>query len=513
MGVVAVKTAFSEPRADVRQPDVSHPADPPPTLRRRFTTAFILALVLSFVGTVAVWSLSLLLVLKEDGLLRPANYYELQIPSVLTFAASRGSGLLSSAAQDELERVVPLEGMDYQVTDASGMPVYGTLQQPILHGPGDVTAKLNTTEMTGRRVLAYHPVADGDGHLAGTLVLSYELSLLANNRDRMLPATLFGVINAFAPFAFLTGFTWLFARRFGRHVEPDVRRLIDAAERIQNYDLDFELGESAATDELARLIDAFEQMRRALHQSLQAQWESERERQDMVAAVVHDVQTPLTAIRGLVDNLLSNESKRQERLMTYLPALQRQTDRIADLIRDMQHAVDVERSDFVLHPEPIPVPRWLQEQFAYWEPLCRERGIEPVLQVDPTSADNAPLWLDRRHLERVLANLTENSLRVTPPGGRILWDAAIRPGELTITVSDSGPGFAEHDLPRLFARFYQGDESRSGRQGRAGLGLFIVKTVVEKHGGSVHAANRPEGGAAVTVRLWEAPPPTAPGAS
>lgn len=483
-----------------------------PTAGRRFTVYFLLTLVLSFVGTMAVWGTTLFFIVKEDGLLRPADYYESRIPEIAAFTKMYGPALLSETFRSQLEQVVPLQGMDYQVTDGAGRPLYGSWTEPVFSRSAEVAAKLNTTETVGPVVFTYIPVVDDtDGGLVGVLALAYELSLWSSNRDRVLPMALLGVVNTLAPFAFFFGFTLLFARRFSRRLAPDVSRLIDAAERIRRHDLDFSLDAPADTEELARLTGAFEKMRRALHESLQAQWRSEQAHRDMVAAVVHDVQTPLTVIQGLVDNLLSNEEKRLRRLDTYLPIIYRHTDRIARLVRHMERMTELERSDFVLHPEPLDVPAWLWDQCAHYKAICAEEGIRLSMTVKTADGHDGVLSLDGTRLEQVLANLVDNALRAMPDGGELRWEAAVEPGSFQLTVSDGGPGFTEKDLQHMFDRFYQGDESRSDLRGRAGLGLYIVKTIAEAHGGTVRARNVPGGGASVTVRIAEVSP-TAAGA-
>ena len=99
------------------------------------------------------------------------------------------------------------------------------------------------------------------------------------------------------------------------------------------------------------------------------------------------------------------------------------------------------------------------------------------------SADTADF--DARYVERALANLVENALRFTPPGGEVVLQTGAVPGGLRVKVSDTGPGIAEADVPRVFDRFYRGEASRSRATGGSGLGLAIVKGVVEAHGGSV----------------------------
>ena len=108
---------------------------------------------------------------------------------------------------------------------------------------------------------------------------------------------------------------------------------------------------------------------------------------------------------------------------------------------------------------------------------------------------------DARYVGRALANLVENALRYTPPGGEVVLRTEGVPGGLSVEVSDTGPGIDEADLPRVFERFYRGESSRNRATGGSGVGLAIVKGVVEAHGGSVGVEARPGRGATFSFIL------------
>jgi two-component system sensor histidine kinase BaeS len=101
----------------------------------------------------------------------------------------------------------------------------------------------------------------------------------------------------------------------------------------------------------------------------------------------------------------------------------------------------------------------------------------------------------------VFGNLLSNALRYTPPGGTIAISLECKPGAARISIHDSGPGIPELALPRVFDRFYRADRSRSRAEGGSGLGLAIARQLVQAHGGSLVAANHPQGGAVFTLEL------------
>ena len=114
----------------------------------------------------------------------------------------------------------------------------------------------------------------------------------------------------------------------------------------------------------------------------------------------------------------------------------------------------------------------------------RAEQQEVTLRGEPDATVDVAIF-DARSIERALANLVENALRYTPPGGEVVLRSAGTPGGLSVSVSDTGPGITDADLPRVFERFYRGEASRSRATGGSGLGLAIVKAVVEAHAGSV----------------------------
>jgi two-component system sensor histidine kinase BaeS len=113
---------------------------------------------------------------------------------------------------------------------------------------------------------------------------------------------------------------------------------------------------------------------------------------------------------------------------------------------------------------------------------------------------------DRFRLEQALQNLAANAIRHAPPGGRVELSAELRDGGTALTVADNGPGIAPEHLAFVFDRFYKVDSARSGDSGGSGLGLSIVRAIVERHGGTVHVSSGRNSGAVFTVWLPSAAP-------
>ena len=296
-----------------------------PTFRRQFADSLAATMVLSIVCSALVWSLSLWL-LSREILFRPANYHERQIPGIVAFVQAHHDQVLSPGFRPVLEGIVPLQGMDYQVLDASADLIYGSLQEPLLTS-NEVWRRINTERRVDRRIVDYRPIGDPAGGLRGVFVIVYDLSITGANPSRSWSTSAFAAANMAAPFLFFLMFALIFARRIGKRLEPPVARLIDAADRIRRRDLEFTLAGTVGSKELAEVAGAFEAMRQALRQALIERWRIERERREMVAAITHDLRTPLSVIQGHVDTLLGREDRRADRLERYLQTIRRNAER------------------------------------------------------------------------------------------------------------------------------------------------------------------------------------------
>ena len=217
-----------------------------------------------------------------------------------------------------------------------------------------------------------------------------------------------------------------------------------------------------------------------------------------VGAVVHDLRTPLFALRGYLDGLATGLADSPEKAARYVAVCREKAAALERLIADLFAYTRTEYLDQAPHPEPLELGELLTRTVDGLRPQAEAKGV--AVDLDGPAA-LCPFHGDPHLLTRAVENLLDNAVRHTPAGGRVrvAWQRA--PEGLTFTVTDTGPGLSQEDLRHLFTPLYRGDSSRNRRTGGAGLGLTIAKRILQAHGGDLTAANAPGGGAVFTGSL------------
>jgi signal transduction histidine kinase len=260
--------------------------------------------------------------------------------------------------------------------------------------------------------------------------------------------------------------------------------------------------DEAGGDEVASLARRFNRMAADLDARVRDLREADRSRRQLLADVSHELMTPLTAIRGYLETLTLPGAVKDDATRTrYLGIVTEETLRLEAIIGDLLDLARLEGGGGAIEHEPVSIAHLFERAFARHQGVLEERGIALERGVDPGAATVAG---DERRLEQVVQNLVANAVRHTPAGGRIRLHAAPDPADpsrVTIAIDDSGPGIPAEHAGRVFDRFYRVDPARDARSGGSGLGLSIVRAVVERHGGTVSAANGPLGGARFEVHL------------
>ena len=254
-------------------------------------------------------------------------------------------------------------------------------------------------------------------------------------------------------------------------------------------------------DEVSSLARTFNRMAEDLESRATALAASDRARRQLLADVSHELMTPLAAIRGYVETLgMAELPLDHDTRARYLDIVEQETHKLEAIIGDLLDLARLEGGGDRVKAEPVAVEDLFKRIADRHEPSLRERGI--TLQID--IAPQTPRVLgDAGRLEQALQNLAANAIRHTPQGGTVGLIAAPASDGVHITVRDTGPGIPEEHLPHVFDRFYKVDASRSGTAvpSGSGLGLSIVRAIIERHGGTVTAANRPDGGAMFELHL------------
>jgi len=269
------------------------------------------------------------------------------------------------------------------------------------------------------------------------------------------------------------------ARKRLRHVQ-------DAAERLGGGDLTVRVPEGGG-DEVAAVARSFNHMAEELASS-------DKARRQLLADVSHELMTPLTAMRGYVETLAMPEFKlADDTRRRYLAIVTEETHRLEHIIGDLLDLARLEGGGGTLRREAVEVT-WLFERVAArHERELRERHVTLLQHVED---DAAHVSGDPDRLEQALQNLAANALRHVDDGGQIALEAGVVQGGVRLRIRDTGPGIAPEHLPLIFDRFYKIDAARKAAGG-SGLGLSIVKAIVERHGGTIVAYNDSNGGGAV----------------
>lgn len=305
-----------------------------------------------------------------------------------------------------------------------------------------------------------------------------------------------------------------FAWRMGRKISRPVGELMLAVEKIRQQDLNFSIRYHERND-LGDLCAAFNELRSELQRSLEREWRKQEEMRTMIAALSHDLRTPVTILQGHIESLVRAEAgeKRNQRLERYLPVLESSSQRMTRLLNEMLLVASLEETSFVIRPQPVHLAAALEHKAALYRLQAATHDItfSYAHEEGPTQANGTgPVLLDLHRLEQVLDNLFENALRATPAHGQIRLTCTHQPDRLRFLLRDTGCGIAPADLPHVFEKFYHG-QARPGEQARqaSGLGLATCKLLVERQGGTIALQNHPDGGCEVAFCL---PVNTAPGA-
>ena len=264
-----------------------------------------------------------------------------------------------------------------------------------------------------------------------------------------------------------------------------LKQVQDASERLGAGDLTARAPDSGG-DEVAALARSFNRMADELTSRARALETSDNARRQLLADVSHELMTPLTAIRGYIETLsMADVPLDPQTRARYLRIAQDETHRLEHIIGDLLDLARLEGGGLTMRRERVDVAALFARVAARHERELQQRGIRVIQQVHPGAAF---VTGDPDRLEQALQNLAANALRHTPDGGEVSLGATVAGDGLHITVRDSGPGIAPQHLPLIFDRFYKADAARKAGGG-SGLGLSIVKAIVERHGGSMTARN------------------------
>jgi len=372
--------------------------------------------------------------------------------------------------------------------------LFVTLMQPVLAEFSAMTVLLSITAgiswLTG--LAAYHLGWFQRGRrLRWTLVGGYLLSgiltfinvlvtawqMFINPHDRTLATVLL---------IFATSIAVALGYFLSTALADKINALREAARAIAAGQLNTRIRISGQ-DEVTELAESFNNMATQLESAAIKQRELETMRRDLVAWVGHDLRTPLTSIRAIVEALADGMVDDPVTQARYLRTAKRDIHSLSLLIDNLFEMAQIDTNGLKLERQANSLGDLVSDTIESFRTLAEEKG---VLVQGRVATDVDPIDMDARLIGRVLTNLVSNAIRHTPTGGTVqVYAQGVAQG-IEVTVRDTGEGIRPEDLPHIFEQFYRGEKSRNRATGGAGLGLAIAQSFVQAHGGTIRVESK-----------------------
>ena len=287
----------------------------------------------------------------------------------------------------------------------------------------------------------------------------------------------------------------IFTGNLVKHIMEPLDELAAGAKRIRENDLTEDINYSGDI-EFENVCDTFNKMQKHILREQEKNRKYEKARTDMIAGISHDLRTPLTAIRGTIKGLMDGIASTPEKQDRFLETAYRRTGEMDLLLNQLFYLSKIETGNMPITLRKIEISSFIKNYVQAKQGLM-ETGKEEL--VEGTKEITAEVAVDPEQLQRIFDNLLENSRKY---GEKVPLKMKIglrkTPGGILIRFSDNGEGVPENKLPYVFDEFYRVDESRNKKEGN-GLGLYIVKYLIEAMGGTVWAEN--EDGFVVSMEL------------
>jgi len=348
-------------------------------------------------------------------------------------------------------------------------------------------------------------------------VLAAALLMFLNTHDLLLLLLLLG---------FSAILSLLFGYAVTGNVVEDLSVLGFAARALASGDLRARAN-LVGTDEVAQLGGAFDRMAGRLQEGIERERAQEMARREMVAAVSHDLRTPLTTVRAMVEAITDGVVTDEDEVRRYMGLIHGEVHHLSRLIDDLFELSQIESGALHLDLALTRLPELLAQTLEAYEAPARDSGVTLEHALQPGIP---PVQVDAARLMRVLRNLIDNALRYTPSGGKVRVEAQIETRSETpalrlvrVSVRDTGPGLPEGEAERVFERFYRSAKARTRAERTprphsptgAGLGLTIARGLVQAHGGRMWAESHTDhtGDSNVASTPGTSSTPVPPGAS
>ena len=302
---------------------------------------------------------------------------------------------------------------------------------------------------------------------------------------------------------FAGGVSVAFGYFLSNSITQDLKDLVAGADKISQGDFSTRVvikGE----DEIAQLAQAFNEMAIQLETAEAAEHSLEEARRSLVAWASHDLRTPLTSLKVMLDALADGVVEDPATVARYLRQSQNEVSRMSALINDLFELAQLDAGYREFDYEWITLSDLISDTL---ESFAVQAAAQDVTLEGTVAAQVDPLWAAPDKLSRILDNLLVNALRYTPAGGSVYLNATLVKEQVQVEMRDTGEGIRPEELTFIFDPFYRAEKSRprvDDQSGGVGLGLAIVKGLVEAHNGQIWVASEPGAGTVFTFTLPQA---------
>ena len=273
-----------------------------------------------------------------------------------------------------------------------------------------------------------------------------------------------------------------------RVILKPVRMLRNATQNIRDGDLDFKI-EAEEQDEIGQLCQDFDEMRQRLKESAETKIQIDTENKELIRNISHDLKTPITAIKGYAEAIQDGVADTPEKMARYIQTIYNKAGDMERLIDELSYYSKIDTNRI-----PYAFTRLNVE--GYFEDCAEELGLELdadgisftyECNVDPS----VEIIADPEQMKKVINNIISNSVKyMDKEERRIQMKVEDASDSIHVSIEDNGKGIAQKDLPLIFERFYRADSARTSSAGGSGVGLSIVKKIIEEHGGRIWATSK-----------------------
>ena len=304
---------------------------------------------------------------------------------------------------------------------------------------------------------------------------SSQVKLMA--KDMILTATIILVFTA------LSVGLWIY-----RSIAVPLVKLKKATQNIKEGNLDFVL-EVEGKDEFSQLCQDFEEMRKRLKESTEEKILMDKENKELISNISHDLKTPITAVKGYVEGIMDGVADTPEKMDRYVRTIYNKTNEMDHLINELTFYSKIDTNRIPYTFSKLNVEDYFSDCAEELGLEMETRGIELVYA--NYVEKGVQVIADGEQIRRVIHNIVSNAIKyMEKPRGIIQLRVKDVGDFIQVEIEDNGKGIAAKDLPYIFDRFYRTDVSRNSSKGGSGIGLSIVKKIMEDHGGKVWATSR-----------------------